>query len=186
MLVNMIIQPIYQVTTRWMYVGMWWNKAFCWQNIRPGSHSVVMDWHSIQFYVHINAIGWIYEGNISKQHQHPKIAQTVYQCQWEMEGCEVNNTTINGGAGGYNRLLRGHLTQSTSILCLRRMGNTQHNTHITIVGIICKYTYENRGYIIHIAQGYHHRIFRWKLLLRMTHSGMSYSMWYLGENHYKL
>ena len=86
---------------------------------------------------------------ISKQHQHPKIAQTVYPTQWEMEGCEVNNTTINGGAGGYNRLLRGHLTQSTSILCLRRMGNTQHNTHITIVGIICKY--ENRGYIIHIA-----------------------------------
>ena len=75
--------------------------------------------------------------------------------------------------------------QSTSILCIRRMGNTQHNTHITTVGIICKYNNENRGYILHIAQGYHHRI-RSMLLLRMTHSGMSYSMWYLGENYYKL
>ena len=27
------------------------------------------------------------------------------------------------------------------------------------------------GDIIHIAQGYHHRIYRWMLLLRMTHSG---------------
>ena len=64
MSVNMIIQPIYQVSTRWMYAGVWWNKAFCWQNIRPGSLSMVMDWHSVQFYVHINAIGRIYEGNI--------------------------------------------------------------------------------------------------------------------------
>jgi len=38
---------------------------------------VFLLWLWRQFYVHINAIGRIYEGNISKQHQHPKIAQTV-------------------------------------------------------------------------------------------------------------
>ena len=46
MLVNMTFLTIYIVTTRWMYVGMWWNKAFCWQNIRSSSLSMVMEWHS--------------------------------------------------------------------------------------------------------------------------------------------
>ena len=69
MLVNMTFLTIYIVTTRWMYVGMWWNKAFCWQNIRPGSLSVVMDWHSnSSMFTSMQLVGYmkvIYPSNIN-------------------------------------------------------------------------------------------------------------------------
>jgi len=50
---------------RCMYVGMWRDEAFHWQKIQSSSLSMVMNWHSIWFYILMNRIGriYIYEGN---------------------------------------------------------------------------------------------------------------------------
>ena len=48
---------------RCMYVGMWRDEAFHWQKIQSSSLSMVMNWHSIWFYILMNRIGRIYEGN---------------------------------------------------------------------------------------------------------------------------
>ena len=73
-----------------------------------------------------------------------------YRTEWVMEECRVKyNTTINGGAGGYNRL-RGyfHFIYSYGIYTTQHSHHNSGGMHIHIMKI---------GEM-HITQGYHRRV----------------------------